>query len=153
MFQHILICSDGSENAFRSACAGAEIAKRFGGRVTLMSVYNQAIVPPPFGAAPDPAGYTETVLEYTEELRRAAGELQDAMEKRTSKVFEEACVPYECIRAIGHPVEEITKAAKSRDVDLIVMGSRGMGTLSSLLLGSVSDGVLHHAHCPVLIVR
>jgi len=38
-------------------------------------------------------------------------------------------------------------------VDLIVMGSRGLGRFQRLLLGSVSEGVLHHAHCSILVVR
>lgn len=51
----------------------------------------------------------------------------------------------------GHPVEELVKA--SEDAALVVVGSRGRRSLTALLLGSVSHGVLHHAHCPVAIVR
>ncbi|MFC6081750.1 universal stress protein [Sphaerisporangium aureirubrum] len=51
---------------------------------------------------------------------------------------------------IGHPVPALTDA--SREADLVVVGSRGKGPLASLL-GSVSHGVLHHAHCPVAVVR
>jgi nucleotide-binding universal stress UspA family protein len=50
----------------------------------------------------------------------------------------------------GFPVEELLKA--SADADLIVLGSRGAGGFSQLLLGSVSHQVTHHAHCPVVIV-
>ena len=52
--------------------------------------------------------------------------------------------------ASGFPVEELLKA--SADADLIVLGSRGAGGFSQLLLGSVSHQVTHHAHCPVVIV-
>jgi nucleotide-binding universal stress UspA family protein len=50
----------------------------------------------------------------------------------------------------GFPVEELLKAAA--DADMIVLGSRGSGGFSHLLMGSVSSQVTHHAHCPVVIV-
>ena len=53
----------------------------------------------------------------------------------------------------GPPADAILRVAKTRDVDLIVMGARGLGSLGSLLLGSVSQKVMAHATCPVIIVR
>ncbi|MDQ2814439.1 MAG: universal stress protein [Actinomycetota bacterium] len=50
----------------------------------------------------------------------------------------------------GFPVEELIKAA--RDADMIVLGSRGAGGFTRLLMGSVAGQVAQHAHCPVLIV-
>jgi len=55
--------------------------------------------------------------------------------------------------AYGDAAREIVKIARSRDVDLIVLGARELGTLGRLLLGSVSETVLHQASRPVLIVR
>ena len=49
------------------------------------------------------------------------------------------------------PVNALSDA--SATADLVVVGSRGMGAIGSALLGSVSRGVLHHAHCPVAVVR
>ena len=51
----------------------------------------------------------------------------------------------------GDPAEELIKA--SRDADLVVVGSRGSGGFTSLLMGSVSSKVSHHAACPVVVVR
>ncbi|MFF4618796.1 universal stress protein [Nonomuraea jabiensis] len=51
----------------------------------------------------------------------------------------------------AHPVEALTQA--SERADLLVVGSHGRGAVGSMLLGSVSRGVLHHAHCPVAVVR
>jgi nucleotide-binding universal stress UspA family protein len=53
----------------------------------------------------------------------------------------------------GDPDKEILRAAESLGVGLIVVGSRGLGALSRALMGSVSDSVVKHAHCPVLVVR
>jgi nucleotide-binding universal stress UspA family protein len=53
----------------------------------------------------------------------------------------------------GPPGDAILNAAAAEDVDLIIVGSRGRGTVGRLLLGSVSDHVVRHAECPVLVVR
>lgn len=55
--------------------------------------------------------------------------------------------------AEGNAGEEILRAAEKEKVDVIVIGHRGRSIKSELLLGSVSQNVIHHAKCPVLIVR
>jgi nucleotide-binding universal stress UspA family protein len=59
----------------------------------------------------------------------------------------------EHICKIGDPAEEILKVAAKQEADLIVMGTKGLGTLDRVLLGSVAMQVLQYAHCPVLVVR
>ena len=54
---------------------------------------------------------------------------------------------------IGKPDEEIVSQAEELGAGLIVIGSRGLGGIRCALMGSVSDSVVRHAHCPVLVVR
>jgi nucleotide-binding universal stress UspA family protein len=53
----------------------------------------------------------------------------------------------------GRPDAEITALAEEIGAGLIVVGSRGLGGIRRTMLGSVSDSVVRHAHCPVLVVR
>jgi len=55
--------------------------------------------------------------------------------------------------SFGDPAKEIVAAARDRQVDLIVVGTRGHGRLAGLLLGSVAQKVVSLAHCPVVVVR
>ncbi len=148
MFSKILICTDGSENALAATRAGAEIALKFGAEVILLNVFNPTVVPPGFvGDIPG----AELASPFDSE--RFAAEIQQGVEVRTGKVLDDAGVPYTSRSERGHPVDRTVTVAAEERVDLIVMGSRGLSGFKSFLLGSVSDGVLHHAHCPVLIVR
>lgn len=146
MFQHILLASDGSDNALQAAETAAEIAKRFHARLTMLTVFDPPIMAPPFLGGPEP-------IIDAEILTRQADEIQDAVEKRTGDALRKHGITFESRREVGHPVDHIINLAEKEKFDLIVMGSRGLGGWQSFLLGSVSDRVLHHAHCPVLIVR
>jgi nucleotide-binding universal stress UspA family protein len=68
-------------------------------------------------------------------------------------VFSDARRPIEHLVREGDPAREIVRSARNRDVDLVVLGARGLRTLGRLLLGSVSETVLHHVGRPVMIVR
>ncbi len=71
--------------------------------------------------------------------------------------FSEQCyqlqVNHKFYKEEGEAGHKLCHIAKSEHVTLIVMGTRGLGTLRRTILGSVSDYVLHHAHCPVIICR
>ena len=146
MFSKILLCSDGSDHALQAARVACEIATRFHSGLTLLSVFNPASVLGAFAMAPEAAP--------SEEIVRAIGEdLHAGIQKSTGSLPDAAKVAYRFQRETGHPVEAIIAAAAAVNADLIVLGSRGLSEWKALLMGSVSDGVLHHAACPVLIVR
>ena len=147
MFSKILVCSDGSDKANKAAVVAAEIALKFGSQLLLLSVYDPSVIPAATMGIPD------GLLQTTVSAGCYAEETLNGVEKETGEVFQKAGVPYTMHRELGHPVDRIISTACDEKVDLIVMGSRGLGGFERLLLGSVSEGVLHHAHCPVLTVR
>jgi nucleotide-binding universal stress UspA family protein len=144
MFKTILICADGSEPGIHAVKVAGELAASYGSRVTIAHVA-------PFVPAAGPGIYAAAV--DTEAILDAAEDAHRAVRKSAGAVLENLHVPYEFRGRMGHVVGQILEIAEEEKAELIVMGSRGLGGFRSLLLGSVSDGVLHHAHCPVLITR
>jgi len=87
------------------------------------------------------------------EARRKQQADADEVLADADAVLTEARRPVERLVADGDPAREIVRIARSRDVDLVVLGARGLRTIGRLLLGSVSETVLHHVGRPVVIVR
>jgi nucleotide-binding universal stress UspA family protein len=146
MIRKIFACSDGSEQALQAAQTAAEMAKRFDAELLLVIVFD----PAPLLSI---GAFTSGAVIGTQTVMRHAEEAMQAVEARTKPVFEAAGMSYRALREIGQPIATIVRIAEREQADLIVLGSRGLGGFQKLLLGSVSDGVAHHAHCPVLIVR
>jgi len=53
----------------------------------------------------------------------------------------------------GHTVQELVRAANDGNFDLIVIGARGLSHIKEMFLGSVTDAIIHHAHCAVLVIK
>ena len=146
-FRKIVLCSDGSDEALAAAQSAAEIAEKFASDIVLVNVFNPDVVPVPF------VGIPESVLMAEGNVGRYAEDLQTDVEKQTGSILDAAKLRYTCRREIGHPVDRILAAARDENADLIVLGSRGLTKWKSLVLGSVSEGVVRHATCPVLVAR
>lgn len=141
MFPKILLASDGSECALKAATVAAGFARQFGAEVIVLHVYTPLaqLVP----------AYALAGLDRDADIK----EVQDAVMSRTGRVLDEAGVAYTARREIGSPAEHIVGIAEREQADLIVVGSHGLSGVKLLLLGSVSDRVVHQAHCPVLVVK
>jgi nucleotide-binding universal stress UspA family protein len=82
-----------------------------------------------------------------EKIRRLAEEMT---QKVTSQLGEPQPASVTVQAIVGYPAKALIEA--SRDASLVVVGSRGAGGFARLLVGSVSSQVVHHAHCPVVVV-
>ena len=98
-------------------------------------------------------GYYSSMVTYPDDPDRTE-ELRKAAQAETDEVLAGLAGPRPdsvTVKAVhGFPVEELISAGK--DADMIVLGSRGAGGFTRLMMGSVSSQVVLHAHCPVLIV-
>jgi len=78
---------------------------------------------------------------------------RDAEEKIREFIADLSLSRGEGIILIGEPYKEIVSNAAENDMDLIIMGARGLGLIEGILLGSVTDAVLRSSPCPVIIVH
>jgi nucleotide-binding universal stress UspA family protein len=140
MFEKILLAVDGSDHALRAAGVAADLARALNAKFLRIVVAYDGI--PAYLGEPNLQSAIESRLKEAQEI------LQEAV-KTLGKVPAE--IHTELIE--GSPAEAIIEIAKTRGSNVIVMGSRGMGTLTGLVLGSTSQKVVSHAPCPVLIVR
>ena len=146
MFSTILVCTDGSDDAARALKASVELGQKLECEIILVNAINPAPLVAPYVMAVEAAPDTDAIIRVSEENQRA-------ILCAASAEVEKASIRVRTRAEMGQPVDSIIRVAEEEKVDLIVMGCRGLGGFRRLLLGSVSDGVLHHAHCPVLIVR
>ena len=150
MYTKILVPVDGSKHSLRALENAIQIAKKFDSQITLIHVAHSAIV------TTHMHGINVVEPQYSaieESLRKAGAEILDDAKKLVSANK----VPVETLLKDGHAVKEILNTCKEGQFDLIVMGARGHTLLTHIVeglrLGSVSDNVVHHAPCPVLIIR
>lgn len=137
--KQILIAVDGSEGSYAAIQKGLELAYEVGAGVTF--VYVRPAPPRAFG---DPF--------YANALHSELVKARAVVEAAVSQA-EASGIEADAEIAEGNVVDEIVSFADNRDVDLIVIGSRGLGAVAGALLGSVSRGVAQHAQRPVLVAK
>ena len=134
----VLLATDGSTEARLAASTAADLASSTDSELHVVHV----------------GEFLPTFLAQTEvepaELQREAKRLLD---EQVRAVEEAGSTVQEAHLRQGRADEEIVDLAQSLGVGLIVMGSRGHGRIRRALMGSVSESVVRHAHCPVTIVR
>jgi nucleotide-binding universal stress UspA family protein len=142
----ILLATDGSKDAELAATVVADLAQSSGSKLHVVAVFPAAGYVHPY--------YEVRFPEAAEQLRREGREeAQQVLDEQVKRVREAGENIPEAHLRTGEPEKEIVALAEELGVGLITMGSRGLGGIRRALMGSVSDVVVRHAHCPVLVVR
>lgn len=150
MIEKVLLPVDGSETAEKAVDFSCRLLEGSGCRVTLLAVVEE----PAYAAFwSDGMIAPEVVLPPPEELRAELEKRARNMLEEPSSMLRDAGMQVEAKVRFGSAAPEILAEAEEGGYDLVIMGSHGRGILSGFLLGSVSNRVVHHAKCPVLIVR
>lgn len=145
MFEKILVPVDGSKDSRRAAQQAVDIADKYNSSITLLHVINPVQLTGLGGLQEPPmivGGMVESLTEAGEAILQNAREELGTGAKIVSTQL-----------LWGVPDRVIIDLAKEQGFGLIVMGSRGLGAITGLLLGSVSDRVVNHSPCPVLIIK
>jgi len=141
----ILLATDGSAEAASAARTAADIADKTGSELHVVLVESSTahigMGPPEIAGVPAPV---------QEELDQEAQRLLDA---QVRQIEADGGTVAQAHLRLGRPDVEIVALAEEMGSGLVVIGSRGLGGIRRALMGSVSDSVVRHAHCPVLVVR
>ena len=138
----ILVAVDGSPPARAAEKVALQLAAATGKPLGVVAVWKELTAD--FGIP------VSLVFEDAAEIER---EWAQRMAAAAEAVAHDVGVEAEKIIRHGSPGKEICAAARERDAELIVIGSHGWGAVGGALFGSVSSYVLHHAPCPVVVVR
>jgi nucleotide-binding universal stress UspA family protein len=137
----ILVATDGSREAELALTTAADLAKSTDSELHVLHVGEVPLV------------YHPERHAYRAEYEEHEKEAQQLLEAQVQRIEGASATEAQAHLRIGRADEEIVELAQSIEAGLIVMGSRGHGRLRRALVGSVSESVVRHAHCPVTIVR
>jgi len=143
MFSKIMVPVDGSEHSKKALDYAIKLGKMFSSEIVLIHVVQQPIFP--FSEMTTSTFIDKVIEGLMENARRIINAAKDTVKREGLRVVD--------IIKVGQPAEVIISEAEKLNVNLIVIGSKGVSKVKRFLLGSISDAVVHHAKCPVLIVK
>lgn len=144
-FRKILVSVDGSENSQRALVYAGYLAELCNAPVGVLHVVNLSADVATLGEAGTGGYVPDSVLTGIREIGQ--GVVDQALKQLPHTVSASGFLE------IGLPTSTIVAFCVDNKYDLIVMGSRGLGAIKQLVLGSISSYVLHHAPCPVMVVK
>lgn len=145
-FKSILVPTDFSENAAAAFVTATKLAADLGATIRVANVVPASVVREAIKTGMLTSGDDDATIEqkvHDDRARRMDAFLAP---------FGETATGVEHVFLKGKPAHEIVRYAKENGIDLIVMGRRGV-TLADVILGSVAENVIRHAHCPVMIAK
>jgi nucleotide-binding universal stress UspA family protein len=140
MFKKIILAVDGSESAWRALKMAADLTVISNGLITVVNAYQPVS---PLLGNPD----------YKKRVEEHIGHSEQIVEEAEARLRQQGVTKIEPNILEGPAATAIINAATARHADVIVLGSRGLTPMKSLLMGSVSERVIGAAPCPVLVVR
>ncbi|HZK44120.1 MAG TPA: universal stress protein [Syntrophomonadaceae bacterium] len=145
MFKHILVPVDGSIFSINAARKAVELAETLGSKITLLHVISQSHLAG--------VGHPQSMYIITDSMVEVLKSGADKVLEETLEAINPTSVEIKTEIGWGTPSIVIIDKTKEDNCDLIIMGNRGLGVVSGLLLGGVSSRVIKIAPCPVMIIK
>jgi nucleotide-binding universal stress UspA family protein len=147
----ILLATDGSEDAAFAARTAVNLANKTGSELHVVYVEE---VPRRLSTSESTSLEGMIDPEFEEKMRQhAQAAASQLLEEQVEKIKKAGGEIAQAHPRFGRPHADIVLLAEELDVGIVVVGSKGEGGVRRALLGSVSDSVVRHAHCPVMVVR
>lgn len=142
-FDYILFPTDGSEQSKKALESLVELAKKFNSKVFVLNTYEVPVPITNYELSSDLYLSVEGVLSRNS---------KDILEE-VKVVLEQNGINAQYISLAGDSGSIIIERAEKLEASMILMGSRGLGAIKSVLMGSVSNYILHHSKWPVMIIH
>jgi nucleotide-binding universal stress UspA family protein len=151
MFKKILVCLDGSELAEQILPFAEEQALHFNSKMVLIRVFAEpgfiGLAVPGFPGVPvETQGMVKQIQKEEQESKQYLKTVAERLEKQRG-------LAAECVTALGAAGETIVKYAEDNKVELIALATHGRSGPGRVIMGSVADHILRHAHLPILLIR
>ncbi len=141
LFKNILVPYDGSSHSKHAFKVALDMAKKYNSKLSMVSVLDTS------SGMWAHANLWDKAIGGTKNLVTKEFESFESLAKKAKVPFQSKIIESKSI------TKTIVSYAKSKKIDLIVLGAQGITGWDKLILGSISDGVAHRVNCPVLIVR
>ncbi|GBF33886.1 universal stress protein UspA [Desulfocucumis palustris] len=139
----VLVPYDGSDTALKAVNYAAGLAqKNPETEITLMLVVNIGNL-----------DYFEASLDTKEKFIQSSMEYQEPILDKARSILEQKNIPVNAVLVAGDPAAKINEYANNNNIDSIIMGTRGLGSLTGMVLGSVSHKVIHLTDKPVTLIK
>lgn len=138
MYKKILVALDGSEHSNRALNEAINLSKMAGSEITMIHISPTK---------------SSVILSSNQNLYEKLKNDGENMLAEAKKKAESEGIKVQTLLLEGEVVNQIVTTAKKGDYDLIVVGARGLTELEAIMLGSISEGVLKKAPCPVIVTR
>ena len=153
MYKTILVAIDGSEPSNNALNHAIEIASKFKAKLVMLAVVQRVMIPmfPDEGFGGIPLSAAKDMAQFQDKMRLVYQNVLDESEEKIK--VEHPSLKVEAILKEGRPSRTITEYAENEGVDLIMMGSKGIGGYTGWILGSTSRKVVDSCTKPILIVK